>query len=347
MKINRLILAVFLVVVLLAGQPGSHANASGTSSAVSIVNLSYNDTTDVISFDVNLQLVGYTPGATGIDLYIRYNDAIINPPAASTGTITDYFGVTFVPFNTPEACPPPNSADECIHLAMVSPTGQSDKDAAIASYTFTALADGTACFEIVQVALTDENGPTTPTPTMVYNSATGEPGDCVATDVTDPGLDGFVYRQGMTAATNSACTLVERFSAAVSQETVYTGDTGAYDFGLTAVGSYDIKAYYPGYLDADTSPEYGLTQSSTISTPTLVGGDSNGDNAINILDVGAVLSDWGTITSSIGSADAADCAAGVAADNANDINDDGAVNIGDLAIIVGNFGEVGPTTWVP
>jgi hypothetical protein len=76
-------------------------------------------------------------------------------------------------------------------------------------------------------------------------------------------------------------------------------------------------------------------------TVTLRGGDVNGDNAINILDIGAIISRFGRTGAAVRSSNPA-C---TISDDPADINDDGIINISDLAIAAGNWGLVGPRDW--
>jgi hypothetical protein len=75
----------------------------------------------------------------------------------------------------------------------------------------------------------------------------------------------------------------------------------------------------------------------------LRGGDVNADKAINILDIGAIISKFSSTGVNVRS-DLADC---TDADEPADINDDGNINISDLAIAAGNWGRTGPTPWQP
>jgi hypothetical protein len=60
---------------------------------------------------------------------------------------------------------------------------------------------------------------------------------------------------------------------------------------------------------------------------TLVGGDVNGDQAIDIRDVSYVAYHFDQY------------------DPQADVNGDGVVDILDLTLVAGNFGQVGPTAW--
>jgi hypothetical protein len=135
---------------------------------------------------------------------------------------------------------------------------------------------------------------------------------------------------------------------AIGNETfgpTHTDAGGGYNFINLPVGTYLFRAAYPGYL---TSEKNGVNVSTNVpaidaGATTLRGGDVNGDNAINILDVATILSKFGLSGVAVRSA-SADCSG---PDEAFDINDDGLINVSDLAITAGNWGKVGPTAWQP
>jgi uncharacterized membrane protein len=106
-------------------------------------------------------------------------------------------------------------------------------------------------------------------------------------------------------------------------------------------GAYTVRAVYPGYLAAQKALVISGSVTTNLGTVSLRGGDVNGDNAINMLDIGVILSKFGrggfTTRSSV-----ANC---LGTDEPADINDDTNVNISDLAIVAGNWGAVGPTLW--
>jgi hypothetical protein len=94
-------------------------------------------------------------------------------------------------------------------------------------------------------------------------------------------------------------------------------------------GFYTVSASAAGYLTAQGSRPIKLTVGSEIDlgTVTLQGGDVNGDDVIDIRDLSFVAYHLG------------------GGDVQADANVDGKVDILDLTMLAGNFGEVGPTTW--
>ncbi len=160
---------------------------------------------------------------------------------------------------------------------------------------------------------------------------------------------GTVTRQGTPANPNPgggtwACVAVTA-NGATTYGPAYTDATGLFGIENLDVYTYTLIASYPGYLTADKSEVVVDGQASTflVGTAHLLGGDVNGDNAVNILDIATMAakfdqSGFPVRSNSIG------CAG---ADEASDINDDGSVNIIDLAIGASNWNRVGPTPWGP
>jgi hypothetical protein len=130
---------------------------------------------------------------------------------------------------------------------------------------------------------------------------------------------------------------------------VFTGPAGAFAIPLVGIGSlsggvHTLRAEYPGYLASQRTITIGTGGGLLdVGPTTLRGGDINGDNRINILDVGIIIGLFDTPTLLVRSAF---LCPPPAPDQPADINDDGLINISDLAIIAGaNFGMVGPTPW--
>jgi hypothetical protein len=143
-----------------------------------------------------------------------------------------------------------------------------------------------------------------------------------------PGLvRGRVLLQGRSEHGN---TQVSSLLAATHVNRSYTGLDGS--FTLTAThgeGFYTLSASAVGYLTAEGSRPIKLTVGSevTLAPVTLLGGDINRDNQIDIRDLSYVAYHLG------------------GPDAQSDVNGDGQVDILDLTLIAGNFGKKGPTLW--
>jgi len=110
-----------------------------------------------------------------------------------------------------------------------------------------------------------------------------------------------------------------------------TKSDGAYTIESVPPGTYTIRAFAPGYLSAERQGVQ-ILPGHTIQLPplTLVGGDANGDNRINISDLTIVGSNFGQ------------CPPG---DMWADLTKDGCVNLSDLVLVGQNFGRQGPLPW--
>jgi hypothetical protein len=99
-----------------------------------------------------------------------------------------------------------------------------------------------------------------------------------------------------------------------------TDSAGSYSLDQLKAGTYDVKVDAALYLPACASDIVVTSgQTVTLDTATLLGGDLNDDEMINIGDVSRLGSAFGT------------------SDPGADINADGVVNVQDLAIIGGNY----------
>ena len=94
-------------------------------------------------------------------------------------------------------------------------------------------------------------------------------------------------------------------------------------------GFYTVLVSKPGYLSAQSDRPVQVTVDSVvdIGTVTLLGGDVNGDDQVDIRDLSYVAWHFDEY------------------DEKADINQDGQVDILDLTLTAGNFGKVGPTVW--
>ena len=104
-----------------------------------------------------------------------------------------------------------------------------------------------------------------------------------------------------------------------------TGTDGRFAFG--ASGEVTVRFSYPGYLDAQTTVKATQNQAVHLGETCLFGGDVNGDNRIDILDISFVGYRFGSTDASA------------------DLTGDGNVDILDLSLVGANFGKVGPIPW--
>jgi hypothetical protein len=149
--------------------------------------------------------------------------------------------------------------------------------------------------------------------------------------VTGP-IESCVQRQG-TCTDHAGTEIVALAVDGGVVTTTATAGDGGFALEFLLGGTCGINASYPGYLSAYKSSVYVEGATVGIDPTTLVGGDVNADNCINILDVVSIIGDFGMVK--------------LDASNPQDINDDGTVNILDLTIASGNFSRCGPTAWVP
>jgi dockerin type I repeat protein len=94
-------------------------------------------------------------------------------------------------------------------------------------------------------------------------------------------------------------------------------------------GFYTVRASMPGYLSAESDKPIKMMVGSAVDMGevTLYGGDINGDDRVDVLDLSYVAWHFDEY------------------DSQADINGDGQVDILDLSLTAGNFGRVGPTVW--
>ena len=91
-------------------------------------------------------------------------------------------------------------------------------------------------------------------------------------------------------------------------------------------GTFDVTVKQPGYLTHTVKNVTPNGSDVDLGVITLVAGDVNGDNMINIMDMGAFRANFGKVGANI-------------LDPFTDVNGDGMVNIMDMGIFRANFGK--------
>jgi hypothetical protein len=356
MRVRAFSLSLATIAVLAALIPAS-VGAQSPNTYTSII------VTDVLSgapvvggtFTTDLQVSvtnSATPevGVMGVEIWLPFDPGVVtvddfddNPANGTQVEVKNGFfdgnlviganeviGGTMPP-TAPADC---TTAGACVHVA-VSHTGGSgpitNKTGTVATIAWAALTTGSPAINIAIVppgippgsVLSDPNGQ------PITINSTSVP----AITVTDAGtVEGVVKRQG--TQTNQART--EIVGIAVDDGVVATATTsgdGSFSLVVPSRGTYTVNASYPGYLQAQKDSVYVVGATVDVGQTTLVGGDVNGDNCINILDIVSIIGKFGQM--------------GLPHSDPEDINDDGTIDILDLTIAAGNFTRCGPTAWVP
>jgi hypothetical protein len=100
-------------------------------------------------------------------------------------------------------------------------------------------------------------------------------------------------------------------------------------FNLSALaGSYTVVASAEGFLDAQGAPTLTSGATTTMQTVILLAGDIDGNNVIDQFDAMTIGMNYN-----------------LAAPTAADLNDDGIINILDLELLAGNYGQSGALAW--
>jgi hypothetical protein len=348
MKISKLLVSFFVLALLLQSAvfQASAANVmpqvSSASVYLTVPSPSVAQVGEEIVFDLVFSVTEITPGVAGAEVFIGYDPALVAPlgsPQATTEILNGFFGSPVVSIN--ELLPAaqcPGGTLPCVHLVLAG-VPQTTQTGFVARMNFSAVAAGDTCFSILQSGLVDADGFAVP--------HTVGAAQCVTLEQTGS-LAGTVTHQGVPANPNAgggtlACTTVTLTGAVSPVQALKTAETGDFAFSDLALDTYLVEASYPGYLKVQKSGLVldGGALDLVLGPVSLRGGDTNGDGVINILDVGVIISKFGSAGVAVGSV-STDC---LAADEAADINDDGAINISDLAILAGNWGLVGPVVW--
>jgi hypothetical protein len=373
-----------------AQQPSTYAAITVTGVTSGTPAVGSNFTTDV---QVTINTTG--PGLVGMELYLFFNPGLVNPvdtdsalPAVQPAELrSGFFGVSPVPaanevIIAPDTVAPgitvlgrtcPGGLYPCIHLSLVGPA-QTNKSDTVARLHWSGVAVGFAVFTILNPVVAPPPFP--PQPRTALSDADGflipisSFGATGVSIVQGGSIGGIVDRQGVPPAAGpgtDGCTQIDATNGAVVAVPGYTlvapppdlpaqvNTAGGFLITLPTAGTYTVRASYPGYLQAQKSNVFASAGQVLIGTTRLHGGDVNGDNAVNILDIVSVIGRLGTVGLPVRSSAAACVAPWEGSqtplppppDSPFDINDDSTVDISDLSIVAGNFGKVGPTNWAP
>jgi hypothetical protein len=102
-------------------------------------------------------------------------------------------------------------------------------------------------------------------------------------------------------------------------------------FNLTALaGTYTVIASAEGYLEAQGAPTITGGATTTMQTVILLAGDIDNNNVINQFDAMTIGMNYN-----------------LASPTAADLNNDGTINILDLELLAGNYGQSGSLAWLP
>ena len=293
-----------------------------------------------VSFAIVISVTDINPGVAGADIYLAYDPALVEPlpsPDGAVEPLPDFFGssnVTWHEVLPRDKCP--GGTNPCIHLVAAGPA-QVTQYGAAARFHFQIKSGGKACFWVLASTLANKDG--FPVDHTVINIKPNP--QCVNSG---PTVIGTVLRQGTPAGYPNlgggtlACSVVT-----LDGRTDFTDESGKFEFANVSSGTYRLGAEYSGYLaSGKTITVPGGTMPIDAGQATLCGGDVNADSKINILDIGAIIGNFGSTGVPVRSDLQEGC---TDPDEPTDINDDGLVNISDLAIAAGNWTHTGPKPW--
>ncbi len=216
--------------------------------------------------------------------------------------------------NQRQVSPPPTS----------TPTTQpTDTPTATATVTGTppATSTPTRTPTVTPTATATSTPTTTPTPTTTA-TPTETPTPTVTPDLRDD-IFGRVLLQGRSNHSGASIALD-------GQHVATTGSDGGFVIYDVPMGPHTLTASMDGYLDAQKFINLQGGSTTNMGQITLIGGDANGDNVVNLFDLVIVGAAYDTTPPS---------------DPRADINGDGTVNLFDLVLVGGNYDTVGPSTW--
>jgi hypothetical protein len=314
--------AILLIVLLLAS---SAATPHALAQSPTVVKFDPSDSVVAVgkTVVVNIRIENVT-NLSGAEIHLTYDPFLLEAQIESGG------------FPTPDQVLQSSVANGSIDFAITQIASQHSPvsgSGILLKITFKGLAEGESKLHMLSAVLSDKDA-------RVISSMTQD--GSVTVGIPPAGnITGVVLRQGVPPSSGPgtlACTQVNTLSSANTVATL-TDSNGKFLLSIPG-GTYTARTSYPGYLQ---SQKFSVSVSGgqvLIGTTRLCGGDVNGDNKINILDFVGIIVHFGG-PAMVGSGPSCPI------DNPFDINDDGFVDIRDLAIASGNAGMTGPTSWLP
>ncbi|MBE7471031.1 MAG: hypothetical protein DPW09_35830 [Anaerolineae bacterium] len=246
----------------------------------------------------------------GVELRLRYNPAVaqvIDANPARDGvqvTAGSSFSSGFIAQNTVD------TTNGVISFAAITLGSTINGSAELIRVDWQPIAAGSAPLTLENVLLADNNAD--PIPFTPQNGQLEVSANC-------DNVSGVVALQGRTDHSGIVI--------AAGGQQIQTGADGT--FSVSGAGSLSFS--HPGYLSAQADAQALLAQnlSSTgqavsLGRLTLLAGDLNADNRIDILDLTTIARHYNS------------------ADTLADLNADGTVNLLDLVLAAGNYGRQGP-----
>jgi hypothetical protein len=280
---------------------GHQARFEPTSSAVSVGQ----------TFTVHARLESISD-LYGFDTKIRFDPAILEVVDADAGTpgVQVNLGGWFP--GSPSSYVAVNNADNgagTIDFAatLLSPTPALNGSGNIVSISFLAKRAGSTPLAYHSLKLVNSGSQIIP--------ISRSDGSVTVTGGSQTTLTGQVLLEGRTDHSGTTVQLD-------GGTTVNTGSDGRYTFS-TSSGSHTLKFTRACYLEKSVTASATSGGTTTVATVTLLAGNVNGDKVIDILDLVAVASQFGSSSPSPACAD---------------VNDDGIVDIVDLVLVAKNFG---------
>jgi len=334
--------------------PYAEIKVTGVTSGVAAVGSVF--TTDMV-FSINRT----GAGMTAAEVYLGYLQHAVDPVDTNSTLAgvqpaelqAGFFGVLpIASINEVRTPCPITEFSSCIHLVVAGPP-QNTKTGVVARLHWRGKAGASpAVFAILKPVMAGVPEPDPPRTAFFDADGFIIPlNTAIATDVIiQPGgtIRGKVLRQGVPPTTGPgthACTRIDATTGTINAGPVLTDAGGNFSLPITSAGRYIVTAWYPGYLKAQ-KPDVDVPPDMDIGPTKLFGGDVNGDGVINMGDIMIIInpSNFDQTGRPVRS-DPPDCND---ADDSIDINDDGNVNISDLAIAVGNCCLMsGPRPWAP